>query len=212
MKIIEVRSLNIPDIKIIRYARFLDKRGYFTETLKLSDFNTLSELAFLKGFNFPQENESFSYKNVVRGLHIQWNPGIGKLMRVVEGRIIDVGVDMRINSPYFGKIVGYELSDNKNKDFQEAIWLPIGFAHGVYVLEETQLIYAQTEEYSPTTERSISPFAPDIDWSLFETELKSRVDEIKNNSPLISSKDRDGLTIKDWMEDTGVDQFKLESS
>ncbi len=207
MKIIEIRSLAIPDIKIIRFGRFADNRGYFTELLKLSDFNTLPELSFVKGMKFPQINESFSHKNVVRGLHFQWNPHMGKLVRVGNGHIVDIALDIRKNSPYEGKVVGYEMQTNDENDYQEWIWIPSGFAHGAYFLAETRLVYCCTGEYSPNFERSISPLAEDVDWSMCDPTLKNTIDKVNNNKPIISDKDREGLTLTQWKNKTDSENF-----
>ncbi len=83
MKIIEVRALAIPEIKLIRFARFPDHRGYFTEVWRRSDFQEHPELSFLRGVEFGQANESFSRPRTIRGLHFQWNPYMGKLVRTI---------------------------------------------------------------------------------------------------------------------------------
>src|ERR1039458_8491280 len=100
MKITEIKSLVIPAIKIVRFARFTDLRGYFTESFRKSDFS--AQLEFMKGVDFFQFNESFSRPNVVRGLHFQWNPFMGKLVRTVQGRMVDLFLDIRKGSPSYG--------------------------------------------------------------------------------------------------------------
>lgn len=204
MKILETKDLAIPEIKVISYQRFVDERGYFTETYRKSDFEKVD---FFKGLNFTQTNESFSKKGVIRGLHFQWNPYMSKLVRVINGRIIDVALDIRKGSPTFGKIVGYELSSQNGKDFAEWIWVPAGFAHGIFFLEEGQIEYFCTGEYSQGCEAGISPLAPDIDWSLFDPNLKTKVDEILQNS-LLTDKDKKGFSLADWSKNSNSENFK----
>ena len=109
MKILEVKSLAIPEVKVIRFARFPDNRGYFSETFKQSDVLKNPELAFLKPFDFVQTNESFSKKRVVKGLHFQWQPPLAKLLRTISGHMVDMILDIRKNSPTLGKIILYDL-------------------------------------------------------------------------------------------------------
>ena len=97
MKIIEVKCLAIPDVKVIRFGRFRDHRGYFTEPFRKSDFAHHPEMGFMKGVEFFQANESFSNAGVIRGLHFQWNPYMGKLVRTIAGRMVDLVLDIRKN-------------------------------------------------------------------------------------------------------------------
>ena len=206
MKILEVKTLAIPEIKIIKYARFNDERGYFTETFKRSDFDTNPDLSFLKDLAFVQTNESHSVKNVIRGLHFQWNPYMGKLVRPIRGHLIDLALDIRKNSPFYGKIIAYDLLAKPEMNCNEWIWLPPGFAHGVFFLEETTIEYSCTGEYSPTCEVGISPLAPDIDWSLCDPNLKNIFDEVKKNA-ILSPKDAAGLTLAQWTADDRSSNF-----
>jgi dTDP-4-dehydrorhamnose 3,5-epimerase-like enzyme len=107
MKITEIKSLSIPAIKVVRFARFVDFRGYFTEPFRKSDFS--AQLEFMKGVEFFQFNESFSRSNVLRGLHFQWNPLMGKLVRTVQGRMVDLFLDIRKGSPTYGKAAAYDI-------------------------------------------------------------------------------------------------------
>ena len=100
MKITQIKSLAISAIKVVRFARFTDFRGYFTEPFRKSDFS--AQLEFMKGVDFFQFNESFSRSNVVRGLHFQWNPFMGKLVRTIQGRMVDLFLDIRKESPTYG--------------------------------------------------------------------------------------------------------------
>jgi dTDP-4-dehydrorhamnose 3,5-epimerase len=145
----------IPGLKIIIPKKFSDNRGTFSETYKKSEFtkNDLNE-------TFVQENRSVSKKNVLRGLHYQINPKAqGKLVSVQRGKIFDVAVDIRRNSPYFGKYVSIMLESETGTMF----WIPAGFAHGFLSLEDnTTVTYKTTEEYSPEHERGIIWNDPDI--------------------------------------------------
>ena len=90
MKILSVSSLVIPEVKVVRFGRFADHRGYFTEHFRQSDFKTHPELAFLREAEFVQCNESLSKAGTLRGLHFQWNPYVGKLVRAVAGRVVEL--------------------------------------------------------------------------------------------------------------------------
>ena len=94
LRIISIKCLAIPEIKIVAFERFRDSRGYFTETFRKSDLRSHPEAAFLRGVDFVQGNESFSKSGVVRGLHFQWNPYMGKLVRTLRGRMIDLVLDI----------------------------------------------------------------------------------------------------------------------
>ena len=109
MKILEAKSLAIPDVKVVRYGRFTDHRGYFTEHYRKSDFRSHPELGFLHDVEFEQCNESASRADTIRGLHFQWNPHMGKLVRPLSGRLIDMMLDIRLGSPTFGKIIAYDM-------------------------------------------------------------------------------------------------------
>src|SRR5258706_12985222 len=104
MKVISVKPLLIPDIKVIKFKRFTDHRGYFTEHYRKSDFKDILDV------NFVQYNESYSKSSTVRGLHFQWNPYMGKLVRTVYGRMLDTVLDIRKGSPTFGKAIIYDMS------------------------------------------------------------------------------------------------------
>lgn len=207
MKLLEVKSLAIPDIKIIRFARFLDHRGYFTEHFRKSDLKNHPELSFLHDVEFLQCNESYSKKGVLRGLHFQWNPYMGKLVRPTHGTLIDMGLDIRKNSPTFGKIVAYEMPTDHAKDYDEWIWLPPGFAHGVIFPEDSKIEYFCSGEYNPACEACISPLSTDIDWSVCDPTIKATFDEITSSNLLISDKDKAGLSLSDWQNDERSENF-----
>ncbi len=198
MKVIEVKSVVFPEVRIIRFARFSDERGFFSEVYRKSDFQKNDELHFLRDTEIIQANISFSIKNVIRGLHFQWNPEMGKLVRTIQGRMIDLFLDIRIDSPTFGKIGAYELGSHVEELENQWIWIPSGFAHGVVFLEDTMLEYFCSAEYNAPGETTISLLAKDIDWSLCDKNLKVQVDSIIQQGPIMSEKDRNGLSVAEW--------------
>ena len=205
MKITQVKSLAIPAIKVIRFARFTDFRGYFTEPFRKSDFST--QLGFMVGVDFVQFNESFSRPKVVRGLHFQWSPFMGKLVRTVQGRMVDLFLDIRKGSPTYGMAAAYAIPSTWDRDYAEWIWIPPGFAHGNYFTQESTIEYACSGEYSPGYEAGISPLSPDIDWSLCDPALKAEFDTIVANSPIITDKDKNSLSLAAWTADERSNQF-----
>ena len=173
---------NIPDVIIIEPTVHGDDRGYFVETFRADKLE-----AFL-GFklNFGQDNESKSSRGVLRGLHYQLPPHAqSKLVRVIAGRVLDVAVDIRKNSPTFGQHVAVELSaDNKKQMF-----VPRGFAHGFVVLEDdTIFAYKVDNYYSPQCDRGIAfdDKNLNIDWILNKEELnlsaKDKVQPLLENT------------------------------
>ena len=138
----------IPEVILVVPRLFPDSRGVYFENYKESDFkkNGIEN-------RFMQDNQSVSKKGVLRGLHFQTNPKAqGKLVRVLNGKVFDVAVDMRKNSSYYGKYVSAELSGENN----HMLWIPAGFAHGFYTLEDQSvLLYKTTEEYSPLNESGV---------------------------------------------------------
>ncbi len=207
MKILEVKTLAIPEIKVIRFARFLDARGYFCEPFRQSDFLEHPDLSFFKGAPFVQTNESFSKAGVIRGLHFQWQPYMGKLVRTVRGRMVDIILDIRKNSPTAGKIIMYSMPAPAERDYNEWIWLPPGFAHGNFYTEETTIEYMCTGEYSPTSEAGISPLAEDLDWSLCDANLRQEFQQLISSNLLISDKDKTAPNFTAWMADALSDNF-----
>lgn len=208
MKILKVKTLAIPEIKVIRFARFCDHRGYFTEQFRKSDFSNHSDMDFLKGVEFVQANESLSKPNTIRGMHFQWNPYMGKLVRTLKGRMIDLILDIRKGSPTFGKMIAYDMPNNPEADYSEWIWVPPGFAHGNIFTEESLIEYFCSGEYSSGCEAGISPLASDIDWSLCDAELKELFDEIVNKPELlITDKDKDALSVDEWFNDDRSENF-----
>ena len=207
MKILDVMSLALPEVKVLRFGRFADNRGYFTETFRRSDFDTHPGLGTLSKAQFLQANESFSLPGTVRGLHFQWNPYMGKLVRTLRGRMIDLVLDVRRGSPTYGKVIAYDMPAGPTMGYADWIWVPPGFAHGNFFTEDTQIEYLCTGEYSPGCEAGISPLAPDLDWSLCDPGLKNLFDSVVPGSDRISPKDRDGLTLAAWGADSRAANF-----
>jgi dTDP-4-dehydrorhamnose 3,5-epimerase len=207
MKITSVRPLAIPDIKLVQFARFCDVRGYFTEPYRTSDFRNHRETRFLDGVKFVQMNESYSRAQVIRGLHFQWNPYMGKLVRTLVGSMVDLVLDIRKGSPTFGKIVAHAMSSTPADDTGEWIWVPPGFAHGNLFTEPTQIEYLCSGEYSPGCEAGISPLSQDLDWSLCDPLLRDRFLSIAGSGCIITEKDRNGLTLEAWTVDPRSENF-----
>lgn len=170
----DVQNLSIPDIKIITPQVFGDDRGYFFESYNA---NKLKEAAGIAE-TFVQDNQSRSAKGVLRGLHYQVAPKAqGKLVRVLDGEIFDVAVDLRKDSPTFGQWVGEVISAENKKQ----IWVPTGFAHGFLTLSDTaEILYKTTDFWSPEHERAIKWDDPDlgIEWPAGTTPQLSEKDAI----------------------------------
>jgi dTDP-4-dehydrorhamnose 3,5-epimerase len=207
MKILSITDLAIPEVKVIRFARFRDNRGYFSEHYRFTDFETGDAASFMNGVRFLQMNESFSRPQTVRGLHYQWNPFMGKLVRTVRGRMIDMVLDIRKGSPTYGKIIAYDMPVTGEEDFSEWIWVPPGFAHGNTFTEDTVIEYLCSGEYSPGNEAGISPIAEDLDWSLCEPELASLFQQIAGSTELMTDKDRNGFSLASWTADPRSENF-----
>ncbi|GAB6069494.1 dTDP-4-dehydrorhamnose 3,5-epimerase [Thiomicrorhabdus hydrogeniphila] len=158
----------IPDVLLIKPKVFGDDRGYFVETFRQDKF----EKAVGHKVNFIQDNESKSTRGVLRGLHFQLPPyAQSKLVRVIEGKVLDVAVDIRQGSPTFGKVVIAELSaENKHQ-----LFIPRGFAHGFVVLSETAIFaYKVDNYYSPECDRGLAfnDAELNIDWQIPAEDLK----------------------------------------
>jgi dTDP-4-dehydrorhamnose 3,5-epimerase len=148
--------LQIPDVVLFEPKVFGDERGFFFESYNQKIFEEATGLSP----DFVQDNHSRSTKGVLRGLHYQLPPmAQGKLVRVVQGEVFDVAVDIRKSSPTFGKWVGEILSAENKKQ----LWIPEGFAHGFVTLSDTaDFLYKTTSHYSPDLERCIIWNDPDI--------------------------------------------------
>lgn len=165
------KRLTIPDVVLIEPVVFHDARGFFMEIYKRTPF-----LAEGVPYDFVQVNMSYSKRRVVRGLHYQLRPmEQGKLVMVPRGRIVDVAVDIRRGSPWYGKYVMVELSSENSR----LLWIPPGFAHGFQALEDSLVLYLVTKEYSKEHERCISWKDPEIgiEWPIKENVILSEKDE-----------------------------------
>lgn len=156
----KVEELALPGLLEIIPRIFSDERGYF--------FESYNEERFVKQgilHRFVQDNQSFSKKGVIRGLHFQHPPfDQGKLVRVISGRVLDVAVDIRKNSPTFGQYLMLELSAEK----QNMLFIPSGFAHGFSALEDSIFHYKCTQLYNQNAESGINPLDATlgIDWQI----------------------------------------------
>ena len=157
----KIEQTGIPGLMIIEPRVFEDDRGYFFETFQIERYK---EVGITQ--SFVQDNESKSVKNVVRGLHYQLSEyAQAKLVRVIQGSVFDVAVDLRLGSPTFGKWFGVELTEGNKKQ----LFIPRGFAHGFSVLSETAIFtYKCDNVYNKAAERSIHLFDPElnIDWGV----------------------------------------------
>lgn len=175
----EIIPTEIPDVCIVKPTVFADDRGYFFESYSHQRFLTAG-----LDLNFVQDNESRSSKGVLRGLHFQNNPSAqGKLVRVMRGAVLDVAVDIRKNSPTYGKYVSIVLT-GENKYMY---WIPAGFAHGFLTLEDdTVFFYKCTNVYNKESEGSIRWNDPDlnINWGI--------------ENPILSEKDKISPLFKDF--------------
>jgi dTDP-4-dehydrorhamnose 3,5-epimerase len=175
---VKVIPTPIADVFIIEPKVFGDERGFFFESFNRRQFAELTG----RDVDFVQDNHSRSVKNVLRGLHYQIQQPQGKLVRVVQGAVFDVAVDIRRSSPTFGRHVGLELSaENKRM-----LWIPEGFAHGFLVLSDTaEFLYKTTDYWRPEYERSICWNDPTlaINWPL-------------QTAPILSAKDAQGMSLQ----------------
>lgn len=174
----QYEKLAIPDVVLITPQVFGDERGFFMETFRQNEFED-----HCGHYTFVQDNHSKSTHGILRGLHYQHQQPQGKLVRVTQGEVFDVAVDMRQSSPTYGQWVGATLSE-QNK---QMLWVPPGFAHGFYVTSETaEFQYKCTDYYAPGDEVSILWNDPQlaIQWP------------IQGQKPRLSAKDEQGLAFK----------------
>jgi len=173
----DITHTNLPGVMLLKPKAFGDSRGFFYESYQASRY---SEIGIDKPF--VQDNVSRSTKNVLRGLHHQREHSQGKLVYVIRGAVFDVAVDIRKNSPHFGKSFATILDDENHHQ----LYVPPGFAHGFCVLSnEVDFIYKCTDYYHPQSELSIQWNDPDlaIEWP--------------TTQPILSEKDNKGLRLKD---------------
>lgn len=173
----QAHKTSIPDVVLFEPKVFGDARGFFYESF---NENLFFEATGLRP-GFVQDNHSMSSKGVLRGLHYQIQQPQGKLVRVVRGAVFDVAVDLRTQSPTFGKWVGEVLSEENKR----MLWVPEGFAHGFLVLSETaEFLYKTTDFYAPQFERCIlwNDETLSINWPL-------------DSTPALSAKDMQGKSF-----------------
>lgn len=175
----QLTKTSLKDCLVIEPNVFGDDRGFFFESFNQRKFNELTGT----NFNFVQDNHSKSVRGVLRGLHYQIEQAQGKLVRVSQGEVFDVAVDLRKSSSTFGKWFGLVLSAENKKQ----LWIPPGFAHGFVVLSETaEFLYKTTDFYAPEYERCIA-------WN--DADLK--IDWHFDGAPLLSGKDSRGFAFTD---------------
>jgi dTDP-4-dehydrorhamnose 3,5-epimerase len=173
MEKFKVIETSIRDLIIIETKIFSDDRGFFVESYNLREFSNLGV-----NINFVQDNHSFSRKGVLRGLHFQLKHLQGKLVRVISGKVFDVAVDLRLNSPTFGNWYGVELTEDNGLQF----YIPPGFAHGFIALEDnTHFFYKCTNFYFPEDELGIV-------WNDPLLNIQWPIDQV--NEVIISDKDK----------------------
>ena len=186
---IKIESRLLGDVVVIVPEIFQDARGFFTETFRADQFKALGLPT-----EFVQDNHSRSAKGVVRGLHFQWDPPMGKLMRVTAGSAFLVAVDIRKGSPHLGKWAGVEASAENRRQ----VWAPAGFARGFCALSEgTEIQYKCTGIYSNKAESAIRWNDPaiGIKWPLSDV--------------TVSDKDRNAAPLADWLRSPTQTTFDI---
>lgn len=187
MDIIVEPNPDIPTVKKVTADYFQDERGFFQEVFRK---DVWAEKGLPTGF--VQDNHSSSGKNVLRGLHFQWDPPMGKVMRVTRGEAYLVAVDIRKGSPTLGSWVGYTV----NEDNKHQIWAPAGFARGFCVLSDVaEIQYMCTGTYNKQGESGIlwNDPALGIDWPI--------------DDPVLSEKDQNAQTLSHWLKREESDNF-----
>ncbi|HVS88020.1 MAG TPA: dTDP-4-dehydrorhamnose 3,5-epimerase [Candidatus Acidoferrum sp.] len=183
-----IDSCHLGEVVVLVPQVFQDERGYFMETHRADHFR---ELGLPQ--SFVQDNHSYSRKGVLRGLHFQWDPPMGKLMRVIRGAAFLVAVDIRLGSPTLGRGVGTEASAENKKQ----VWAPAGFARGFCALtDDVEVQYKCTGAYNAKGESAIRWDDPDIgiQWPLREV--------------IISEKDRTAQTLSQWLASANAPHFR----
>jgi dTDP-4-dehydrorhamnose 3,5-epimerase len=184
---ITIESRHLQDVVVVVPDIFQDDRGFFSETFRADQFESLGLPT-----DFVQDNHSRSAKGVVRGLHFQWSPPMGKLMRVTQGAAFLVAVDIRNGSPTLGKWVGVECSVENRR----MVWAPGGFARGFCALSEgTEIQYKCTGIYNGKAESTIRWNDPEIgiEWPLSDV--------------TVSEKDRNARSLAEWLASSQSNNF-----
>ena len=183
-----VESRHLNGVAILATEFFEDERGFFTESFRADYFGALGLPT-----EFPQDSHSRSKKGVVRGLHFQYDPPIGKVVRVTQGIAFLVAVDIRTGSPTLGKWVGMEISEHNRKQ----MWVPAGFAFGFCVLsDQAEVQYKCTSIYNPNGESGIR-------WDDPELGIKWPVADY-----IVSQKDRNAQTLSQWLASPNSRKFR----
>jgi dTDP-4-dehydrorhamnose 3,5-epimerase len=185
---IKIENKHLDDVIVIVPDVFQDSRGFFMETFREDQFKTLGLPT-----QFVQDNHSRSTRGVLRGLHFQWDPPMGKLMRVTMGSAFLVAVDIRKGSPHFGKCVGVNASAENRRQ----VWAPAGFARGFCVLSDVaEIQYKCTGHYNSKAESGINWADPKIgiDWPLKDV--------------VLSDKDRNAQSLHDWAARPESEHFR----
>ncbi|MFQ5648883.1 MAG: dTDP-4-dehydrorhamnose 3,5-epimerase [bacterium] len=185
---IKIESVHFGEVKVLVPQVFEDERGFFLEAFRADKFRELG-----LPHEFVQDNHSRSRKNVLRGLHFQWQPAMAKLMRVTVGEAFLVAVDIRTGSPTLGKWYGEVVSAQNKKQ----LWAPAGFARGFCVLSDfAEIQYKCTGIYNPNCESGIRWNDPEIgiDWPVRE--------------PIVSEKDGKAQTLAEWLAKAESRHFK----
>jgi dTDP-4-dehydrorhamnose 3,5-epimerase len=188
---IRVESSPLPDVVVLVPDVFQDSRGFFMEVFREDQFRALGLPT-----QFVQDNHSRSSKGVVRGLHFQWEPPMGKLMRVTQGSAFLVAVDIRKDSPNLGKWAGVVASAENRRQ----VWAPAGFARGFCVLSDSaEIQYKCTGLYNRHAESGILWNDPEIgiEWPVGAAEAE------------LSDKDRKAQTLAQWLESPNAAHFKI---
>jgi dTDP-4-dehydrorhamnose 3,5-epimerase len=185
---LSIESLHLGSVVVLVHERVEDERGFFMETFRADQFQELGLPT-----EFVQDNLSRSSKHVLRGLHFQWDPPMGKLMRVAHGRAFLVAVDIRKDSPTVGQSFGIEVSADDRKQ----VWAPAGFARGFCALSDVaEIQYKCTGMYNRLAESGIlwNDPALGIAWPV--------------SNPILSSKDERARTLADWLASKESDYFR----
>jgi dTDP-4-dehydrorhamnose 3,5-epimerase len=176
-------NLEPAGLVLVRPRVFRDSRGFFLESYQSSTYRAAG-----LDVSFVQDNHSRSTRGTLRGLHYQEHPGQAKLVRVARGRIFDVAVDIRPNSPTRGKWFGVQLCDERH----EQLFIPVGFAHGFCALsDECDVVYKVSNPYDPATERTLAYDDPSlgVDWPI--------------STPVLSDRDRQGESFAAYLDRVG---------
>lgn len=186
-----IESRHLDEVVVITCDAFHDNRGFFSESFRADQFHNLGLPC-----NFVQDNHSYSHKGVIRGLHFQWDPPMGKLMRVTRGRAFLVAVDIRKGSPTVGKWYGLEVSSEDRKQ----IWAPHGFARGFCALtDDVEVQYKCTGIYNSKGESAVRWNDPDIAIVWPRTDVT------------LSDKDRHAQSLRQWLATPDANRVVYQS-